>query len=137
MSTVVAVFENVNAFLMEIFSFSRQKASIVNFFIVLVFALPCAFGFNIWESFAPLGAGTIVLDLEDFILSNNLLPLGALVYCLFCTHKAGWGWGNFIQEADTGSGPAFPKILKPWFSYVIPILIVIVFVMGYYDIFFK
>jgi len=138
MSTVVAVFENIIAGLRDVFpGWSRQKATIVNAVGVFVLALPCVFGFNLWSDFAPLGEGTIVLDLEDFILSNNLLPIGATIYLMFCTYRYGWGWDNFIKEADAGAGIKFPKVLRGFFTYVAPIIIFVVFVVGYYDLHFK
>jgi len=138
MSTVVAVFENIIAGLCDIFpDWTRQKACIVNMVAIFILALPCVFGFSIWESFAPLGEGTIVLDLEDFILSNNLLPLGAMIYLLFCMKRYGWGWDKFIEEVDTGSGLKFPKWSRGYFTYVAPVIVLAVFVVGYYDMFFK
>jgi NSS family neurotransmitter:Na+ symporter len=134
MSTVIAVFENLIAFLMELTGMSRIKACVINFFIVVIFSLPCALSFSVLSGFTLMGG---VLDVEDFILSNNLLPLGALVYCLFCTSKMGWGFDNFLTETNTGAGMAFPKALKPYVSYVIPVIIVIIFIVGYIDIFGK
>ena len=139
MSTVVAVFENIVAFAMDITGCSRVKSSILNFFAMIVLSLPCALGFNVLSGFEPMGPGTIVLDLEDFILSNNLLPLGGLAYVLFCVSKMGWGlgWDNFIKEADTGSGLRFPAALRPYFTWVLPLIIVAIFVFGYIDKFAK
>jgi len=134
MSTVIAVFENIIAFAMELTGCSRGRACLVNFFIVVAFSLFCALSFGVLSGFTLMGG---VLDLEDFILSNNLLPLGALIYCLFCANKMGWGWDNFLNEANTGKGPKFPAVLKPYVAFVIPVIIVIIFVMGYIDIFGK
>ena len=134
MSTVVAVFENIVAFAMDITGCSRSKSTIINFFIMIVLSLPCALGFSVLSGFTLLGG---VLDLEDFILSNNLLPLGGLVYVLFCVFKIGWGWDNFIKEADTGNGLRFPRSLKFYFTWILPLIIAIVFVAGYYYKFFK
>jgi NSS family neurotransmitter:Na+ symporter len=134
MSTIIAVFENLIAYVMELTGASRVKACIINFFIVVIFSLPCALSFSVLSGFTLLGG---VLDVEDFILSNNLLPLGALIYCLFCTSKMGWGFDNFLQETNTGTGTIFPKAIKPYVSYVIPVIIVIIFIMGYVDIFGK
>ena len=89
------------------------------------------FGFNLLSGFQPLGAGSTILDLEDFIVSNNLLPLGSLVYLLFCTSRYGWGWKNFIAEVDTGEGMKFPSWMRGWVTYGVPVLFVIVFVMGW------
>ncbi|MBO6039023.1 MAG: sodium-dependent transporter, partial [Acidaminococcaceae bacterium] len=102
---------------------------------IIVLSLPCIFGFNIWSSFQPLGKGTGVLDLEDFVVSNNLLPLGSLVYLAFCTSRYGWGWDNFIKEADTGNGVAFPKWLRFYLTYLLPLVVLYIFVQGYIAIF--
>jgi len=135
MSTVIATFENLIAYMIDKLGWSRLKACIINFFIVVIFSLPCALGFSVLAGWEPMGPGTVVLDLEDFILSNNLLPLGALIFCLFCTLKSAWGWDKFIGEANTGTGPKFPVWLKPYVNYVIPILILVIFIVGYIDIF--
>lgn len=137
LSTVVAVFEHIIASSMDILGWSRKKASSVNFFAMFLLSLPCAFGFNIWSSFAPMGEGTIILDLEDFIVSNNMLPLGALVYLAFCCTRYGWGWDNFIKEADTGEGIKFPKAMKWYFTYIVPLAILAIFLAGYKNVFFK
>ena len=134
MSTVIAVFENLIAFVMELTGFSRVKACIINFVIVVLFSLPCALSFSVLSGFTLFGG---VLDTEDFILSNNLLPIGALVYCLFCVSKMGWGWDNFIKESNTGSGLQLPSWLRPYLSYIAPAVIVIIFIVGYIDIFGK
>jgi NSS family neurotransmitter:Na+ symporter len=134
MSTVVAVFENIVAFAMDITGCSRTKSSIINLFAMIILSLPCALGFNVLKDFTLLGG---VLDFEDFILSNNLLPLGGLVYVLFCVSKMGWGWDNFIKEADTGNGAAFPKSLRFYFTWILPVIILVIFGIGYYEKFFK
>jgi NSS family neurotransmitter:Na+ symporter len=137
MSTVVATFENIIASAREIFpGWSRQKACAVNMLTVFVLALPCALGFNVWSGFAPLGEGTIILDLEDFILSNNLLPIGAAVFLLFCVTKRGWGWDNFLLEVNSGKGLKFPKTLRCFYVYAVPAIMAVVFIMGYYKMFF-
>jgi NSS family neurotransmitter:Na+ symporter len=137
MTTVIAVFENIMAFTIDEWGWTRKKAALMNGIGIFILSLPCALGFGPWSSFAPLGEGTVVLDLEDFILSNNLLPLGALVFVLFCTNGFGWGWSNFIKEADTGEGIKFPKWIKPYVTYVLPLIILIVFVMGWKDVILK
>ena len=137
LSTVIATFENLIAYLMELLNISRIKSCLINFVIVAVFSLPCALGFSVLAGWEPMGAGTVVLDLEDFILSNNLLPLGALCFALFCASRFGWGWDNFIKEANAGEGLEFPTKLRPYVAYVIPLIILAVFVMGYIDIFGK
>ena len=104
---------------------------------IILLSMPCVLGFNVWSGFQPLGKGTCVLDLEDFIVSNNLLPLGSLVYLAFCTSRYGWGWDNFIKEADTGNGIKFPKWIRSYVTYVLPLVVLYIFVMGYKAIFFK
>ena len=116
---------------------SRGKAVIVNMVAMILLSLPAVFGFNILSGIQPLGAGTNIMDLEDFIVSNNLLPLGSLVYLLFCVTRYGWGWDNFIKEADTGNGIKFPKWARPYLTYVLPLIVLLIFVMGYYDKFFR
>jgi NSS family neurotransmitter:Na+ symporter len=133
MTTVVAVFELIIASSIDVLKWSRKKASVVNFFAILILSLPCVFGFNIWSSFAPLGKGTIVLDLEDFLVSNNLLPLGSIVYLLFCCSRYGWGWDSFMAEANAGKGPKISSALRFYFTYVIPVAIGVIFIMGYYE----
>ena len=137
LSTVVAVFEHIIANSMDIFGWSRTKASIVGFFTLFALSLPCALGFNVWSSFAPLGAGTSVLDLEDFIVSNNILPLGSLAYLIFYTTRYGWGWDNFIAEADAGIGMKFPKFLRYYLVYCVPLIFIVIFVYNYAEKFFK
>ena len=128
MSTVIAVFENIVAFAMDITGCSRRKSVIVNFFAMIILSLPCALGFNLLSGFTVMGG---VLDLEDFILSNNLLPLGALCYALFCVSKLGWGFDNFVKEANTGSGVTFPVKLKHYFVWGLPLLLIAFYICGY------
>ncbi|MCL2080692.1 MAG: sodium-dependent transporter [Oscillospiraceae bacterium] len=135
LSTVVAVFENIVAFAMDKLGWARKKASVVNGAAVVLLSLPCALGFNVWSGIRPFGGDSAIIDLEDFILSNNLLPLGALVYLLFCVYKSGWGWENFLEEANSGKGLKFPRAVKPYVQFVLPILFVAVFVFGYINFF--
>lgn len=135
LSTVVAVFENIMSFSVERGT-PRKKAAVINCILVILLSLPCALGFNLWSGFQPFGEGSNMLDLLDFIVSNNLLPLGSLVYLLFCVSKRGWGWQNFLAEADAGKGAKFPAKLKPYFQFFIPILIILVFLWGYFEKFF-
>lgn len=130
-STIIAVFENIISFAIDLTGCSRQKAVIVNMIVIIVLSLPCVLGFNLWSGFQPLGAGSTVLDLEDFIVSNNLLPLGSLVYLLFCTSRYGWGWKNFLKEADTGNGIHFPKWSRIYVSFILPLIVLFIFVQGY------
>lgn len=134
LSTVVAVFENIIAFDMDTFGWSRQKSVLISAALVILLSVPCNLGYNVLSGFQPLGEGTSVLDLEDFIVSNNLLPLGSLAFVLFCSQKNGWGWNNFIKEADEGKGIKFPAI-RIYFSYILPLLIIGIYLKGYYDMF--
>ncbi len=136
LSTVIAVFENIITFLTDLTGCSRKKSVLINLGLIFVLSLPCVLGFNLWQGFQPLGAGTNVLDLEDFILSSNLLPLGSLVFLLFCTLRYGWGWQNFIHEADSGKGLRFPKFAKGYFTYILPLIILVIFLNGYFALFF-
>lgn len=129
-STVIAVFENIIACCMDKWNWSRKKASFINCISMLILSMPCVLGFNVWKSFQPRGTGSTVLDLEDFIVSNLLLPIGSLVFLLFCTSKWGWGFDNFLEEVNTGKGMKFPKFLKAYVSYVIPVMIIIILIMG-------
>lgn len=124
-STVIAVFENLVSFLSDTFKISRKKSSVINFAIVFITSLPCMFGFNLLSDVNVLGMG--ILDMEDFVVSNILLPLGSLVYLLFCVTKFGWGFDNYYNECNTGKGMKLPRIVKPYLQYVLPILILIVF----------
>ncbi|MCL2060049.1 MAG: sodium-dependent transporter [Oscillospiraceae bacterium] len=135
LSTVVAVFENIIAFAIDKFNWSRTKACAVNAVALIVLSLPCALGFNAWSGMQPFGEGSVILDLEDFIVSNNLLPLGALVFLLFCVSRYGWNWKNFIAEADAGKGIKFPVKLRPYFMYGLPVLIILFYVFGIIDFF--
>ncbi|MBQ7577634.1 MAG: sodium-dependent transporter [Synergistaceae bacterium] len=136
LSTVIAVFENIIACFMDKFNMKRVPASIITCVGIFILSLPCAFGFNIWSGFQPLGAGSNVLDLEDFILSNNILPIGTTIYLLFCVTRYGWGWDNFIKEVDSGDGLKFPKFLRGYLTYVVPVIMLIIFVVGYWEKFF-
>ena len=100
---------------------------------VILLSMPCVLGFNVLSGIQPLGEGTTIMDLEDFIVSNNLLPLGSLGYVLFCTRKNGWGWANFLEEANTGKGIRFPGWLEGYMSYVLPLIITVIYLKGYYD----
>ncbi|MEE3420117.1 MAG: sodium-dependent transporter [Lachnospiraceae bacterium] len=133
LSTVIAVFENIIAFDMDLFGWTREKSTLVSAVIIILLSLPCVFGYNIWSSFQPLGEGSAVLDLEDFIVSNNLLPLGSIAFVLFCTAKNGWGWDGFIKEADTGKGMVFPRSIRGYMEYVLPLIISVIYLKGYWD----
>ena len=137
LSTIIAVFENILSFSIDLFGWTRKKAVAVNFVAILLLSLPCVFGFNIWSAIAPLGAGSTIQDLEDFIVSNNLLPLGSLGYLLFCPSRYGWGWKSFIKEADSGKGVKFPQWSRIYVSFILPAIVLFIFIMGYVQKFVK
>jgi NSS family neurotransmitter:Na+ symporter len=128
-STVIAVFENLISCCIDNFGWSRKKAVTINLLFMLAASMPCVLGFNVWSSWHPIGTMD-VLGSEDFIVSNILLPAGALIYLLFCTTKWGWGFDNYIAEANTGSGMKMPVWLKGYFQWILPLLIVGIFVTG-------
>ena len=130
-STVIAVFENIISFAVDLTGCTRKKAVLVNMIAIIVLSVPCVLGFNLWSGFMPLGAGSNVLDLEDFIVSNNLLPLGSLVYLLFCVTRYGWGWKKFQAEANEGIGIKFPGWLRVYCKYILPLIVLFIFVWGY------
>ena len=136
MSTIIAVFENIICMMCDMLGWSRKKSVIVNGIALLVLSVPCVLGFNVWSGIQPLGEGSTIQDLEDFIVSYNILPLGSLVYLLFCTTRYGWGWDSFIAEADSGKGIKFPKKLRFYCTYILPIVIFVVFILGYKQKFF-
>ena len=134
-STVIAVFENIVNFGIELWGWSRRKSSLINMGLVALLALPCALGFNVLSGVRPLGFD--IMGFEDFIISNNILPLGSLVYVLFCTSKKyGWGWDNFTQEANTGVGARFPRGLYVYAKFILPVIVVAVWVLGNLTTFF-
>ena len=133
MSTVIAVFENIMAFTMEQWGWNRKKAAIINGIALFSLSLPCALGFNILSDIQPLGPGTGIIDLEDFIVGNNLLPIGSLVFAFFCSYKMGWGWDNFVKEANEGHGLRYPEKSRFFVKYILPIIILVVFIGGYID----
>ena len=135
-STVIAVFENIISFAVDLTGCTRKKAVLVNMIAIIVLSVPCVLGFNLWSGFMPLGAGSNVLDLEDFIVSNNLLPLGSLVYLLFCVTRYGWGWKKFQAEANEGIGIKFPGWLRVYCKYILPLIVLFIFVWGYLAKFF-
>ena len=136
-STVLAVFENILACITDITNWSRSKASIICCIFMIILSVPCALGFNIWSNIQPLGEGSGIMDLEDFVVSNCLLPLGSLIYVIYCTNKFGWGWDNFIKEANTGIGAKMPKWLYLYCKIVLPIIILLIFGIGIKSVFFK
>ncbi len=130
LSTVIAVFENIISYAMDMAGWSRRKAVLVNMGMVLLLSLPCALGFNVWSTAVIPGLGNIQ-DVEDFLVSNNLLPLGSLIYLLFCTTRYGWGFDGFIKEANTGKGAQFPRAIRFYVSWILPLVILGIWVVGY------
>ncbi len=130
LSTVLAVFENIIAMIMDLSGLGRKQAAILTCVIMLILSIPCALGFNAWSGIQPLGEGSTILDFEDAIVSDLLLPIGALVYIIFCTWKLGWGWDNFVAEANTGKGLKIQSWMKGYMKYVLPIMVAIIIVMG-------
>lgn len=130
LSTLVAVFENLVAFGMDNWSWGRKRSSLVFGIALAIFSLPCIFGFNIWKNFEPLGKGKNILDLEDFIVSNNLLPLGALLIALFCISRFGWGEKKFFQEVNSGEGLRLSEKITPYLRYILPLLIAALWLIG-------
>ena len=128
LSTVIAVFENIIAFAMDM-GWTRKKAIAVNGAALIVLSMPCILGFNLWSGFTtPVGD---IQGLEDFIVSNNLLPLGSLVYLLFCVSKGGWGWDAFLAEADAGKGLGFPRWSRFYVTWILPVIVLVIFAVGY------
>jgi NSS family neurotransmitter:Na+ symporter len=131
MSTVIAVFENILSSVMDMWGWSRKRAVAVNLVAIFLLSMPCVLGYNVWSKVQILGMD--ISGFEDFIVSNNLLPLGSLVYLMFCTRKFGWGWDNFLAEANTGDGLKFPKGVRLYVSYVLPLIMLGIFAMGYWN----
>ncbi len=132
-STVLAVFENIISCNMDMWKVSRKKACLINMFLVAALSLPCVLGFNLWAGFTPFGEGSNVLDLEDFFVSNLVLPIGSFVYLLFCVTKKGWGFESYLEEANTGKGIKMAKALKVYLKYILPVLILFILFQGIID----
>ena len=135
-STVLAVFENIMSCCMDLTGWSRKKTAAINIVLMILLSLPCVLGFNVWSGFQPFGPGSNVLDLEDFLVSNLWLPLGSLVYLLFCTSRYGWGWKNFQNEANDGGGIKVRDGIRFYVSYILPLIVLVIFVLGIRDKFF-
>lgn len=133
LSTIIAVFQNIIAFAQDLWGWSIKKASLVNMVAVFLLSLPCIFGMTIWSDFTILGKD--IMGFEDFLVSNNLLPLGSLVYLLFCVSRYGWGWDNFLKEANTGEGISFPKKIRFYLNYILPLIVLYIFFQGYWSLF--
>ena len=133
LSTVLAVFENIICCGMELTGCSRKKSSLVNFVLITLLSLPCVLGYNVWawDGFAVFGGA--VLDLEDFLVSNLFLPLGSLVYLLFCVTNYGWGWDNYKKEVNTGKGLKMHDWMRGYLTCVLPVIVLFIFAFGLYD----
>lgn len=129
-STVLGVFENIVSCTMDLSGWSRKKACLFNGILMLLLSMPCVLGFNVLSKFQPLGPGTGVLDLEDFVVSNLLLPLGSLIFIFFCTSRYGWGWKDFTKEANTGKGLKVQRWMRGYMCYVLPVLVAVILVLG-------
>lgn len=132
-STILAVFENIISCGMELTGWSRKKSSFINAIAIILLSVPCVLGYNLWSSDIFAVFGGAVLDFEDFLVSNLFLPLGSLVYLLFCTSKYGWGWKNFTTEANTGKGLKIQNWMRGYISYILPLIVLFIFFFGLYD----
>ena len=131
-TTVLAVFENIMASCIDSFGWSRKKATVVCCIFILIASMPCVLGYNLWyfEAMLPNGVVGQVLDIEDFLVSNLLLPIGSLVYLLFCVSKWGWGFDKYLAEANTGTGLRMARVFKPYFQFILPIIILAILILG-------
>ena len=129
-STIIGVFENIIASCMDKWEISRKKSSRINGIIILIGSVPAVLGYNVWKGFQPRGAGSTILDLEDFLVSNLILPGGAIVFLLFCMTKWGWGFENYLAETNTGKGLKMPRILRGYLTYVMPCIILVIIILG-------
>ena len=130
LSTVLAVFENIISCNMDIFGWTRKKACAINGILMFLLSLPCALGFNALSDFAPMGPGSTIMDLEDFIVSNILLPGGSLIFIIFCVSRYGWGWKSFTDEANAGKGLKVKSWMRPYMTFVLPVIVVIILILG-------
>lgn len=135
-SSVLAVFENIMSCCMDLTGWNRKKTAAVNIVLMIILSLPCALGYNLWSGFQPFGEGSTVQELEDFLVSNIWLPLGSLIYVLFCTSRYGWGWENFQKEANEGKGLKIRSWMRIYMSYILPVIVIVLFVLGIKDKFF-
>lgn len=130
LSTVLAVFENIIACTMDLTGWSRKKTCIIDGILMFFLSIPCILGFNLWSGFEPLGPGSGVLDLEDFIVSNLILPIGSLIFIIFCVTRYGWGWDKFVAEANEGKGLKVANWMRPYVTYVLPVMVLVILIMG-------
>ncbi|MCI8483098.1 MAG: sodium-dependent transporter [Lachnospiraceae bacterium] len=131
-STILAVFENIISCGMDLFGWSRGKSCVINLAVIILLSLPCVFGYNLWSDFQPMGEGSAVLDLEDFIVSNVILPVGSLCYLLFCVTKKGWGFEAYLKEANTGEGLKMPGWIRIYVTYLLPVLLIFLILQGWF-----
>ena len=130
-STILAVFENIISCGMDFFHWSRKKSCLVNLVALIVLSLPCVFGYNLWSSIQPLGEGSSILDLEDFMVSNVILPVGSLIYLLFCVTRYGWGFDHYLKEANTGEGLKISRGVRFYVTFILPVLLLVLIVKGW------
>lgn len=130
LSTVFAVFENLISCLMDLFGINRKKAAFINLIVLIIASMPCVLGYNLWSAFKPFGGDSTVLDLEDFVVSNLLLPIGSFIYILFCVSKYGWGWNNFVDEANKGKGAKIINGMRFYMTYILPLIVFILLALG-------
>ena len=135
LSTIIAVFENIISIGMDLFDWSRKKAVIINLVLIFALSLPCALGFNLLSGIQPFGAGSTIQDLEDCLVTYNFLPLGSLAYLFFCTSRYGWGFDGFLSEANSGSGIRFPGWTRIYLKFVLPCIVIFIFIQGYWTFF--
>ena len=136
-STVIAVFENIMSSCMDLWGWGRKKTALINTILIIIGSIPCVLGFNILSGFHPLGKGTNVMDLEDFLVSNLILPIGSLIYTLFCTSKYGWGWDNYLKEVNTGNGLKVPGKIRFYCKWILPLVTLFIIVNGLISVFNK
>ena len=130
LSTVLAVFENLVSCTIDLFGWGRKKACLLNGIALFLLSIPCVLGFNVLKAFEPMGSGSNVMDLEDFIVSNLILPLGSLIFVLFCTTRYGWGWKNFVAEANEGRGIKVANWMRGYMTFVLPVILIVIFLVG-------
>ena len=130
LSTVFAVFENIISCTMDLLGWSRKKTCLIDGILMFLLSLPCVLGFNVLSQIQPLGAGSSIMDLEDFVVSNLILPIGCLIFVLFCVSRYGWGWEKFTKEANEGEGLKVAAWMRPYMTYVLPLMVLVVFIIG-------
>ncbi len=129
LTTIIAVFENIVSCFTDLFNWSRKKSVLINMIGIMILSMPCLLGFSVWSHVQPLFGGSI-MGLEDFLISNNLLPLGSLLYLMFCVSRYGWGWQNFLTEANTGKGLKFPAVFHFYLKWILPLIVLFIFIQA-------